>query len=55
MQMIPKDNFASSGAHAKDRTNRRLETLVSGLSRTSGYIALALGVLGVIFLLNLIF
>ena len=55
MQTLQNDNFTPSGLHAKGRTDRRLETLVSRLSHTSGYVALALGIVGMFLLLDLLF
>ncbi|MGE4412045.1 MAG: hypothetical protein AB7D33_16015 [Sphingobium sp.] len=55
MQTLRNDNFTPSGTHRKGRADRRLETIVSRLSRTGGYVALALGIAGVVLLLDLIF
>ncbi|MGE4430699.1 MAG: hypothetical protein AB7E05_08165 [Sphingobium sp.] len=55
MQTMLSDNRLHQTGSRRKTPASRTEILVSSLSRTSGYVALALGIVGVAVLLSMIF
>lgn len=55
MHSMSSNNNPHQTVSRKDMPASRMEALVSCLSRTSGYIALALGIIGAVALVGMVF